>query len=1269
MTPIKFRFVTPIGTPIAGASFDIQLAESGYSPDANGIVMPQLVTAITDGSGEATVDLWSGAMLYYVTMLDPTSDAGLSFKFYVPTITDPAITSYRLQDIVVSANLTTLSYDLASLLLIQNSVANTAAYTLLTHADVVSTHLDAVATAADRVQTNEDRTAASASAVAAIASQNDIHDNWQAKLDAAAGSAITAGADATAAQAAQALAQAAEVAAESAQTAAEAARDAALAGDTQMWPTTVAGVGQGVQGVASLVGGTGAGANNTYALAFSATNQVLAPIGNYVVVGGVVTQITITYPGYYTGGTVPTLSFAASGGSASATAVMAVNTAAGKYFAVLSADLSEVIVYQNVDGLATERYRTSTSAEVLGLELFPGRAGALAAETAAFARVKKLELFGADASKYYSVQYLFWKDIGTRFTFYIVQHTDTSGTGSVAVAGYTLASGADAWTGPMEITLAQVGGSGITGTAIIDFTDSTACTVSNVSTTAAMYQRRAINTKCIKNSTARSSEIRVQAAVNRFFNPGVSATLNNLTSLKLYGTDPAKFYYVNSFYYTAVNLFQIHVFQSTDAAGTGAVEVASISTTGQTYTGKQQFSLAAVGVSGITGMATIDFAALSVAAPWSASSLTYATGGINPLAMVTSTAEQAYLSASVVSATSALRDVKLPFADSMTNSALQNLISDIKIFGADPTHDYIISQTEMQISYRVKFVITDITVGHTVCYFDITASPVAASYAALPTQWKLSKHASGDPVGVYAVITINWAAAATGTTNYTTMAQAGISKQCLYSEKSASVYLTEESDKETIAVAASGGSYTTIAAALAALYDTTVMGGGSALVTCARSCPAWPITLDLDTGTFNSTDSFIPEFVGIRGKGMDSTYIWPASTAHSPVFDVMDTRIRDLTIVSDTGDNGAWTGNYCVHRDSNNFSQSMLTVIPSRRLRSSFQGVRFLGGLLQNWWLFGCGVSSGEHIKFIDCEFTHSNPSATNPCAGFHNSTNSHEGSLVEMIGCRSQSAADISVQVVSQGAGSKSTLRLVANSFGLIWHSVSAATANRAADRMEWRICGNHNGPIITYDSGAIVLKTTAGQTPSGTGATAIFGTTDELGQGELCITTGTSQSLGARLGDCSSVNKTLTIGAQTYTATTNLTAVANSTIIAAINAVITTNPVSEQNIQYQNYPDVGSTRLMLNSTGATLSAGKFVKRTGATTIALADGTDDVFGFLTRDILTGNMGKVITEKNPHGAYITNAAGDGKFGITAGLLDYGAATKVGYVSNGIVRLY
>lgn len=160
-------------------------------------------------------------------------------------------------------------------------------------------------------------------------------DNTGSNALAAAASAVAAGQ-----QAGNASSSAAQAAAY---------RDAAQL-SKGIFPTTAAAIGSGVQGTISLVAGSG-GANGTFALAFSGGTQVVAPVGYFVVSGGAVTQIAITYPGYYSAGT-PTLSFAASTGltGASATAVMGQNVPVGQYFSTPGASQTLLNLYQVTAG-------------------------------------------------------------------------------------------------------------------------------------------------------------------------------------------------------------------------------------------------------------------------------------------------------------------------------------------------------------------------------------------------------------------------------------------------------------------------------------------------------------------------------------------------------------------------------------------------------------------------------------------------------------------------------------------------------------------------------------------------------------------------------------------------------------------------------------------------------------------------------------------------------------------------------------------------------
>jgi len=129
MTPVQFTFVTPDGLPIQHTTVEIQLSSSGFDDTITGVIMPRPVLAQTDGLGKVTVELAPSPVLYYVTVLDPISEAALSYKFIVPELEVPG-TEVRLQDIVVEGAPDPTGWDDAALLSIHDAKANAIAASL-----------------------------------------------------------------------------------------------------------------------------------------------------------------------------------------------------------------------------------------------------------------------------------------------------------------------------------------------------------------------------------------------------------------------------------------------------------------------------------------------------------------------------------------------------------------------------------------------------------------------------------------------------------------------------------------------------------------------------------------------------------------------------------------------------------------------------------------------------------------------------------------------------------------------------------------------------------------------------------------------------------------------------------------------------------------------------------------------------------------------------------------------------------------------------------
>lgn len=754
----------------------------------------------------------------------------------------------------------------------------------------------------------------------------------------------------------------------------------------------------------------------------------------------------------------------------------------------------------------------------------------------------------------------------------------------------------------------------------------------------------------------------------RPFGAGSNTAFRSVRRLSLYGADPTKFYSVTFFFRNdSGTRFNFTVSRHNDAAGAGAVDVASFSSVGINYSGLVEFTLAQMSASGITGTLVVDFT--SAPSTWQVirgtGGNTFLNTSIRNEVVQNSAASTAAASAATsVALTASLTLVpyrNLPFSDVLSNDFLRRFVKSVRVYAADTSHVYILKQVELQL-FRRTILLHDLTASVDVCKWSITTT--VADYTGQPRYVRLEQGSLATYTGVYAVLELDWVQAVTGTYNYTTEAQAGVHKDRVRSDAMLRDYLDRDVWHEVIKVGA-GQTYTTLRAAVESLYDSV------SVTTCARACYDHQILIDIvDGGTFNATFLNIPDFVGVSGQGVDKTYVEKESNANDALLEAhYNTKFRDLSIVSNTGDGGAWNGEYCIHSDD--FNRISKPTAPDRRIRQSFKRLKLVGGPLQNAWAFGCGVSSGHVLDFEDVDASHLRSDTTIAAFGFHNTAISASArpGLVRMVGCKSSDLLGTGALVLSLGGGNKCRLTLVGSDFGLVAQGVTGAVADKALDRYEWEIGGVYDGPVVQSDPGMVVLKTAAGVLPSGTAAAIVFGAVDELGQGELCVENGTSKSIGTRLGDCTAVNKTLTVSGQTWTANANYTALTNTAVLALMNAVLTVTPVSEVNIQWQVYPNTGFLRRVVNTSGITLPAGSIVKSTGINTVAAANGDDDVYGILYRDLLPGLSGNAVVSKRVHCNYINSSAADGKFGVTDGVLDAGAAIKKGVVEGGIVRFY
>lgn len=799
----------------------------------------------------------------------------------------------------------------------------------------------------------------------------------------------------------------------------------------------------------------------------------------------------------------------------------------GEVFVATGDDVDFIGHYERVSASTdTELLRYPKKSAFDALSLFPNRANQTVGEQAALGRILSLVLFGADPSKVYTPKFHFWKDVGTRYNLTFQEADDLSGTNAVDATSFAVGSGADAWDDIRVIDLAQVGGSGITGKAIVDFTNPASFTTGTAPSTSAMYQRRRLNPKVLFLGDDRAAQV----ADDRI-----------------------------------------------DAAE-----------------------------------------------------------GVTPGA-------------------------RMPFADGMSTKLLRQRVRDVHVQYCDEGHRYGVSALSLE-----QFVGINLT-RFLVDIYDFTADVVVARYrqqvsalpslsdfkATIPETIKITDHLlAPNFTGIEAVVKLDLTSVtAYGTNNYTTPAQCEIHTSRCLPDAQVADYLDRDYWHERITVGAAGD-FATLTEAVESLHDDTSQQGGL----CFRSHYNHRILIDIiEDGTHVVDDLVVPAWVSIRGTGADRCVIDsdPASTPPRVLQYHYECKILDVTVKGEIA-------YYPMHSDDFN-RVSIRAGVQRRRLRQSLKRVKLIGGLDQNAQLFGSGISSGQTMLFEDVEATHLKPDVDNTSQGaafgIHNTgptnsaptiTRSPMPATVTMRGCRSASRIGVNVTTLAHGARNRLTLQ--GCQFNLVLQTVSNTIATAelpdlARDRFGWDIGGVHEGAILYSDPlGTVVLQTTPGVPVSGDAAGLIFGAVDDLGRGEKWVLG--ARSIGARLGDRSGDPMDLTIGAQTHTFDTNLTAVDNATIIGQINASITDNPVSLVDIQHEIYPDCGFTQQMLNDSGVTIDKGYPVKRSGLNTIAKCAPGDRIFGWVVRPILAGAAGKVITSRQVHQAYVAGRPGVGGLRIT-----------------------
>lgn len=230
MTPVKFKFLTPLGDPIALQEFHVSLNKAAFNKTQDGLVHPEVIVAFTDAQGECTLELFPANQPYYVSMdlsspaEEDNCSARLRFRLAVPN----SSTLVWADDIIITDPVFSQAWDAESIEAINAAVTAAAGSASAAHTSELNAAGSASAAATSAATATASKDAAHTSELNAKASEN------QAKIyqDAAGGSSIDAQAAATAANASKVAAAASQVAAKTSQDAAKASETAAKSSET-----------------------------------------------------------------------------------------------------------------------------------------------------------------------------------------------------------------------------------------------------------------------------------------------------------------------------------------------------------------------------------------------------------------------------------------------------------------------------------------------------------------------------------------------------------------------------------------------------------------------------------------------------------------------------------------------------------------------------------------------------------------------------------------------------------------------------------------------------------------------------------------------------------------------------------------------------------------------------------------------------------------------------------------------------------------------------
>lgn len=483
----------------------------------------------------------------------------------------------------------------------------------------------------------------------------------------------------------------------------------------------------------------------------------------------------------------------------------------------------------------------------------------------------------------------------------------------------------------------------------------------------------------------------------------------------------------------------------------------------------------------VIGRALIDFGSDDVFGTYGGT-IAHSVGGIVPSLQQSGPRFENDVSERILDNISLTKNYRLPFADSVTATAIRRLVRDVRLYNADPTHQYVFSvltvETFATPLTRFRMTIRDITAGADVCTVakSVSSQPGWASFVATlesPVKLTSSGLSPASNTGIYAVVDLNWSAVSDffsyGSNTYTL---AGISPEQVYTDDDIADYLDSDHAHEVITVGASGADFTTLRAAVESTYSWVT---GASPVTsapiCDRACYHHRVLIRMiDDATYDATFLLIPEWVEIQGNGYGRTLIERENTDADAMIEMhLCGKMRDLTIISET------SPEYCIHSDDFNRNASG-GAAQNRTIRQSFKRMRLRGAAGHTGYLFGGGLSAGQHILFDDVIAEHADGTVTTAAFLWHNtgptlSTPSinvgTKPSLIEMRGCGSPDYNGVYLQTLHTAG--ICVLSLTDCTYNRIQHEIPAGevTASGRA-RIGWEITGQLDAAWINSDGNA---------------------------------------------------------------------------------------------------------------------------------------------------------------------------------------------------------